>query len=413
MRTSRLLRASWWQRHNEALLTVAPLVVMVIGGYPSRQTEWRWQLLLTALAWLPLTVRNRWPALVLVVVAAVDTVSIGVAGYAHPPAAVVPVSSMLALYAVSVRWPPRRAWAAAVAVGMVQFVVAVARLDLGRDVLYLNWVVVATGAGQLVRERRAKLAAADQRAVAAERSKEAEAQRRVIAERMRIAHDLHDVLAHHIAVVNAQAGVAQYLLETDPAAAIKALRGITTNSRAALDELRITLGLLRGEADAAEPGSRLVPAPTIEHLHDLLATFSRAGMHLSVDVRGSPRQLSTAAELALVRIIQEALTNASKHAPDSTVALELDWSVNPVRLSVTNERPTREGPLTNEGTGHGLIGMHERAAVANGSVDAGPTPEGGYRVTATFPTLDALADGATTAEATSENGEPRGERRAP
>ena len=95
MGTSQLLSGSWWQRHHESLLTVAPLVVMVIGGYPSRQTGWQWQLLLTALAWLPLTVRNRWPALVLVVVAAVDTVHIGVAGYAHPPAGLVPVSSML------------------------------------------------------------------------------------------------------------------------------------------------------------------------------------------------------------------------------------------------------------------------------------------------------------------------------
>ena len=85
MTTFRLLRASWWRRHHEALLTVAPLLVMVIGGYPSRQTGWQWQLVLAALAWLPLTVRNRWPALVLVVVAAVDTVSIGVAGHAHPP----------------------------------------------------------------------------------------------------------------------------------------------------------------------------------------------------------------------------------------------------------------------------------------------------------------------------------------
>jgi signal transduction histidine kinase len=156
-----------------------------------------------------------------------------------------------------------------------------------------------------------------------------------------------------------------------------------------------------------------MPAPTIEHLDDLLATFSQAGMHLSVDVRGAPRQLSTASELALVRIIQEALTNASKHAPGSTVALELDWSGNPVRLTLTNERAARVGPLTNEGTGHGLIGMHERAAMANGSVNAGPTPEGGYRVSATLPTLDAPADSATPAEATSDNGEPPGQARAP
>ena len=114
---------------------------------------------------------------------------------------------------------------------------------------------------------------------------------------------------------------------------------------------------------------------------------------MSVDVRARP-ELSTAAELALVRIIQEALTNASKHAPGSTVVLELDWSADPVRLSVTNGRPIRQGLSDHEGTGHGLIGMHERAAIADGSLTAGPTPEGGYRVTAAFPTIDSPANGA-------------------
>ena len=214
----------------------------------------------------------------------------------------------------------------------------------------------------------------------------------MIAERMRIARELHDVLAHHIAVVNAQAGVAEYLLETDPAAAREALSGITKNSRAALDELRVTLGLLRNEADADEEVDRLLPSPTIEHLDGLLSTYIDAGMTLSVDVRGTPHEVSAAAELALVRIIQEALTNATKHAPGSTVALELDWSADSVRLSVINERPTRQGLPDHEGTGHGLIGMRERAAIANGSISAGPTPEGGYRVTAAFPTSDASAE---------------------
>jgi signal transduction histidine kinase len=145
----------------------------------------------------------------------------------------------------------------------------------------------------------------------------------------------------------------------------------------------------------------------------LFRVFIQAGMHLSVDLRGSPRELSTAAELALVRIIQEALTNASKHAPGSEVALQLDWSGNPVRLSVTNERPGREGDLTNEGTGHGLIGMKERAAIAHGSVSAGPTPQGGYRVSAAFPTGDVSTDGATIVGATLESDEPRGEPMAP
>jgi signal transduction histidine kinase len=405
--TSRLLSASWWQGHHEALLTAAPLVIITINGYSSRRVGWQWELVLGALAWLPLVVRNRWPAVVLVVVAAVDTVSIGIAGHAHPPVAVVPASTMLALYTLSVRWQPRRAWGAAAVVGALQFGVAVtSQLTLGQDLLYFNWVVVATIAGELVQERRATLAAADQRAVAAERSKEAEAERRVVAERMRIAHELHDVLAHHIAVVNAQAGVAQYLLESDPAAASKALHGITTNSRAALEELRITLGLLRGDADTEAQEGRLMPAPTIEHLDRLFRTFIQEGMNLTVDLRGSPRDLSPATELTLVRIIQESLTNASKHAAGSAVLLELDWSRTSVRLSVTNEPKTRAGSLSNEGTGFGLIGMRERAAMVDGSLKVGPTPGGGYRVSVVLPTIDGSADGQMVGN-TSENGEPR------
>jgi signal transduction histidine kinase len=332
---------------------------------------------------------------VLVFVAAVDTISIGVAGHAHPPASVVPVSTMLALYTVSIRFPAKRAWSVAATVGLVQFVVAVTtKLALPQDLLYLNWAVVATIGGQLVRERRAKLAAAHQRAEEAESSKEVEAARRVIAERMRIARELHDVLAHHIAVVNAQAGVAEYLLGTDPTAAGEALSGIAKNSRAALNELRMTLGLLRSEADADVDDGRLLPSPAIGRLDGLLSTYIDAGMTLSVDVRGTPHEVSAAAELALVRIIQEALTNATKHAPGSTVALKLDWSTDSVRLSVINERATRKGLSDDEGTGLGLIGMRERAASANGSISTGPTPEGGYQVTAAFPTSRASASGA-------------------
>jgi signal transduction histidine kinase len=391
---SRLVRPQWWQRHLEALLTSAPLVVMVAVGYPTRHIAWQWQLLFTALAWLPLTVRNRWPGLMLVIVVAVDAISIGIAGHAHPPTAALPASTMVALYTVGVRWPGRLAWAAAAAAGILQFGVALSTaLNAAQDVLFLNWAVVAVAVGQLVQDRRTRLAAADERADEAERSKEAEAQRQVTAERMRIAHDLHDVLAHHITVVNAQAGVAQYLMETDPAAAVKALSGITMNSRAALDELRIALGLLRGESDGPEDPDRLFPAPALEYLDGLLEIFTQAGMLLTVEVRGSPGDLSSTAEIALLRIIQEALTNASKHAPGGSVSLDLDWSSKAIHAKVTNERPIKRGGPKGEGTGHGLIGMRERAAIAGGSVSAGPTPEGGYEVSATLPANVASVEG--------------------
>jgi signal transduction histidine kinase len=376
------------------LLTAAALVIMLstsVAG-DSWQLPAGWAAVVVVGSWLPLTVRASWPLPVLAAVLMADTVHIALAGHAHPAAGTLPAATMLALYTVATRYPARVAWTAAVAAGAVQFAVALASYPhAGPDLLYLNWAVVATVLGLLIRERRERIAAAEQRAEAAEHSRQAEADRQVTAERIRIAHELHDVLAHHIAVVNAQAGVAQYLLRTDPAAADTALAGITANSRAALDELRATLGLLRAEGDTA-PGDRRGPAPTIEHLGQLLDSFTDAGMQLTVTVNGEPGSLSGPADLAFYRIVQEALTNATKHAPASDVRLGIDWSAASVHLTVSNTEPPAAPPgLRNEGTGHGLIGIRERATAAGGTARAGPAQAGGYCVTATLPVLGALA----------------------
>ena len=201
------------------LLTAAALVIMLstsVAG-DSWQLPAGWAAVVVVLSWLPLTVRASWPLPVLAAVLAADTVHIALAGHAHPAAGTLPAATMLALYTVATRYPARVAWTAAAAAGVIQFTVAlVSYPHAGPDLLYLNWAVVATALGLLIRERRERIAAAEQRAEAAEHSKQAEADRQVTAERIRIAHELHDVLAHHIAVVNAQAGVAQYLLRTDP-----------------------------------------------------------------------------------------------------------------------------------------------------------------------------------------------------
>jgi signal transduction histidine kinase len=285
------------------------------------------------------------------------------------------------------------AWCTAAVTAAVQVTVAALGFTgIGSDLLYLNWALVATALGRLIQERRERIAAAEQRAEAAERTKQAEARRQVTAERIRIAHELHDVLAHHIAVVNAQAGVAQYLLHTDPDAADKALTGIAANTRAALDELRATLGLLRAERGDAASDEGRAPAPTAEQLDTLVEGFTDAGMLLTVETRGVARPLSGPADLALYRIAQEALTNASKHAPGSAARVDLDWSDAGVTLIVTNTKPAttraaHASGLVNEGTGHGLIGMRERAAAAGGTLSVGPTAEGGYQVTAELPVL--------------------------
>jgi len=386
----------------DQLLTAAALVIMLSTSVPGH--SWLlpagWATAVIVLSWLPLTVRAYWPLPVLAAVLAADTVHIALAGHAHPPAGTLPAATMLALYTVATRYPARVAWTAAVAAGAVQFTVALASYGHAvPDLLYFNWAVVATALGVLIRERHERIAAAEQRAEAAEHSKQAEAERQVTAERIRIAHELHDILAHHITVVNAQAGVAQYLLRTDPHAADTALTGIIANSRAALDELRATLGLLRAEGDAA-PGDPRAPAPTTEHLDRLLNSFTDAGMRLTVAVHGQPGSLSGPADLAFYRIMQEALTNAIKHAPASDTCLGIDWSAAAVHLTVTNTEPAAAPQgLMNQGTGHGLIGMRERAAAAGGTVSAGPAAAGGYRVTATLPVLNAAAGPAESAAA--------------
>jgi signal transduction histidine kinase len=257
------------------------------------------------------------------------------------------------------------------------------------DWLYLNWAIVAAIVGRLMKERQDRMAAAELRADSAERTKQAEAERQVTAERMRIARELHDVLAHHIAVINSQAGVAEYLLARDPAAAAQALSGITANSKAALEELRATLGLLRTEGDPDTKDSR-APAPGIEQLDHLVDVFAASGMRLQVTIRGERAPLAASAELAYYRIVQEALTNATKHASGTDVSLDIEWTAALVTLTITNGHggEKRDRAIA---SGYGLIGMRERAGAAGGAVDAGPTADGGYRVTATLPRLPVAA----------------------
>lgn len=140
----------------------------------------------------------------------------------------------------------------------------------------------------------------------------------------------------------------------------------------------------------AASGDTRAPSPAIEHLGLLLDGFTDTGMRLTTTVRGEPGSLSGPADLAFYRIVQEALTNATKHAPGSDVSLSIDWSAASVHLTVSNtESAAAPQGLTNEGTGHGLIGMRERAAAAGGTLSAGAAEAGGYRVTATLPVLSA------------------------
>ncbi|MEU8663209.1 sensor histidine kinase [Actinoplanes philippinensis] len=292
------------------------------------------------------------------------------------------VASIVALYTLATLRDRRTAWTAAV-LAAVALTGASAPWRPGgladiRNLVPANYVALAVAAGDATRNRRALLAEVRARADQAERTREQEARRRVREERIRIARDLHDVVAHHITLVNAQAGVAHHLMGAHPDRAREALAGIRDTSRAALDELRATVGLLRADD---EPESRL-PLPAFAAVDDLIGEFRRSGFQVEIHREGTVRPVADAADLAAYRIVQEALTNAGKHGVTRSAEVRLTYRDSRLEISVVNPaRPGHHGP----GTGHGLIGMRERAEAAGGSCTAGPRDDGTYAVTASLP----------------------------
>jgi signal transduction histidine kinase len=208
----------------------------------------------------------------------------------------------------------------------------------------------------------------EERARRAEQSREEEAQRLVMEERLRIARELHDIVAHNLALISVQAGVAAHLMQSRPEKATAALGHVRDAANAAVDELGAVLAVLRQNGD---PDRTTEPAPGLDDLPALLDTVAAAGLPVRFRQDGPVRPLPAATELAAYRIIQEALTNASKHGAGGA-DLGLTYTGDGLTIAVTN--PIRPGPAGSAGTGHGLVGMRERAAATGGQLRAGPEP---------------------------------------
>ena len=363
----------------DAIVLVAMLVTARLG-YDETITSVPVLVTFTLLAWLPLVVRTRWPLPVLVVVVLVEAAHLIVLpAIEHLPDSgtnmgvyqPTPIATMIAVWTVASRRPRTTGWWAGSAAAVTLLVVGVATQPLkllALDMVVLNLVLIATAAGVGVtarRERRERLA----------HERQQDARQQVVAERLRIARDLHDVLAHHLTLVNAQAGVAGYLMGTDPEKAATALHDISEHTRKALDELRATVGLLR-QADDPE-GDPTHPAPGRERLGELV------GPEIAVRVEGTPRALVPAMDVAAYRIVQEALTNARKHASGAVAAVELQWSGRELRIRVENG-PGHERHREHGG-GHGLIGMRERARACGGELTTHRRVDGGFVVQAILP----------------------------
>ncbi len=247
----------------------------------------------------------------------------------------------------------------------------------------LAWVL-----GDSLRTRRAYLAQLEERAARLEKEREAQSKVAVAAERARIARELHDVVAHNVSVMVVQADGAAYVLDTAPDQAKKALETISGTGRQALAEMRRLLGVLRtGEHKEA---GEYVPQPDVEQIDELVEQCRIAGLPVDFRVEGTPRPLPSGVELTAYRIVQEALTNTRKHGgPNAGASVRLVYFDDGLGLLVEDDGKGAPHELYDEGgfdgQGHGLIGMRERVGMVGGTLDAGPRPGGGFRISALLP----------------------------
>ncbi|MCT7354474.1 histidine kinase [Streptomyces sp. 15-116A] len=415
---------------SDGLIALALAAVAMLLGTEAETQGWQpldplaW--LLVALVNLPLVVRTRAPVAVCL---AVHVLWTGYVTLGYWPV-VNSFAAMLALYTVASLRPTRTVvpcavllagvWIYAGVVSDSEAMPSVVAQAVGFPSVLWKFGHDARRTTELTRQLRAE--------------QEERARREVAGERVRIARELHDVVAHHMAVINVQAGLARFVFDSDTGTAREALDTITGASGEALAELRRMLGLLR--ADGA-PTAEGAPAPGLDQLAEMVARVRAGGVAVSLQVTGDPRPLAPGVQLCVYRVVQEALTNVLKHAPGATAAVELAYRAGEIAVSVVNDgtggggfrasgtegrglrasgtdgrgfhasgadgrglrasgasggrgfrgggRGADQDSLREQG-GHGLIGMRERAKLYGGTITVGPRPEGGFGVHLTLPT---------------------------
>jgi signal transduction histidine kinase len=244
--------------------------------------------------------------------------------------------------------------------------------------------VVACVAGYALRERAERAEAAEERAIRAEREREAAARIAVAEERARIARELHDIVAHAMSVMVLQVGAVRHKLPDALAEDRDALRRVERAGRTALAEMRRLLAAIRPEGDEAE----LVPQPGLDGLHALIEEVGRAGLPVHLHVNGEPFPLPRGIDLSAYRIVQEGLTNALKHARASDADVTVRYRPDEVEIEV---RDNGMGTATSDGLGHGLVGVRERVKIYGGEMTAGTASEGGFVLSTRLPVSGAEA----------------------
>jgi MYXO-CTERM domain-containing protein len=377
---------------GDLALGLAAAVLMVLGtsGVSARGTPpspQGWLLLLAAAA--VLVFRRRWPTAVMW-----TAIACGLAYSAlGNPGAFYTVAIGIGIYSVAATGH-RMAAVAGLAGAFGLFLAADLVLETGHlmtgggALWFLGWLTVALLLGEVSRSRSDYIAAVQERAVEAERSRQEYALRRAGEERMQIARDLHDVLAHSISIINVQAGAALHHLDTDPDKAQEALLTVRETGKRALRELRSSIGVLRradDRPDGDEQSAPRRPSPGIEDLESLVETTRRAGLHVELLRQGNPQAVVPQVGLAAYRIIQESLTNVARHAGATTATVTISHRPHQLVLRVDDDG---RGAPTEVVDGHGIDGMRERVAALRGVLQVGSRPGGGFRVEARIPLAD-------------------------
>jgi signal transduction histidine kinase len=255
----------------------------------------------------------------------------------------------------------------------------VSRLDLRGAIVAAVWLIAVFAFSEAARVRSLQYAEMAKARAEHARARAEQERRQQSEERLRIARELHDVLGHHLSLINVQAGVGLHLLDSRPEQAREALTAIKSASAEALREVRTVLGVLRPEDEQAPRA----PAPGLDGLAELTA---EAGLPVTVRRTGQPRPLPAEVDRAAYRIVQEALTNVRRHAGTGVSAeVIVGYEPGAVQVVVTDDGVGPGAPVEASDEGNGIAGMRARAAALGGTLSAGPAPGGGFRVEATFP----------------------------
>ncbi|MEV8634793.1 sensor histidine kinase [Streptosporangium sp. NPDC051023] len=336
---------------------------------------------------LPLVWRRRAPLTVFCVVAAAALVQ-----WFADIQSLTDVTLLVALYTVASRSTWRRTLVAG-AVLEAGILLAAARWAAPQDMFlssagFLTAVATTVAVtGTNTRIRHAYLVSLEDRAVRLERERDQRAQLAAADERTRIAREMHDIVTHNLSVMVALADAAVFAQRRSPDKATAAMHQISGTGRQALTDMRRSLGVLRAD----EPDASRHPMPGIAQLEPLADQMRAAGLPVRLDLEGDPASVPTAAQLTVYRLVQEALTNTFKHTPRGTHAkVRVSCSPEAVTVDVTDDGPATRVP--GPSSGHGIPGMRERAATYGGTLEAGPLPGGGWRVSARLD-LRATGDG--------------------